>query len=360
MNISTEEPRCPFCFSKINQPKELPSRKIIEFPLGVCSNCNAVYVYDATGHNMGAAFIEGLLFACNEDDYLAFSLSYGEDYTDAIVGNYDIFSHSIVPDKIYNERYIRGVLIFIKLFGEFNELTGKFIKEKVKTLQPIAKNKMRSENFSKEKVRQYILNNNKNELLELAENDSRVLNELQRFLYTPDEGLRWQIIELIAEISKIVTSKRPDIVSKFLSGLLQNAANPGSSAWGAIEAAGVIISSNPKNYGEFSPVILSFIQQKNLHREVTWAIGRIALSEPNLVKYRYKALLSLLKSEDPFVRANTAWALGNIGFSDALEELNKLKSDESVISIWLNNKIVETTVSNIAKEAIVKINSCNL
>ncbi len=360
MNISTEEPRCPFCFSKIEQPKELPSRKIIEFPLGVCSNCNAVYAYDATGHNMGAAFIEGLLFACNEDDYLAFSLSHGEDYTDAIVGNYDIFSHSIVPDKIYNERYVRGVLIFIKLFGEFNELTGEFIKEKVKTLQPITKNKMRSDKFSKEKVRKYIIDNNRKELLELAENDSRVLNELQRFLYTPDEKLRWQIIELIAETSKIVTSKRPDLVSRFLSGLLQSATNPGASAWGAIEAAGAIISSNPKNYGEFSPMLLSFIQQENLHREVTWAIGRVALSEPALVKYRYKTLLSLLKSDDPVVRGNIAWALGNIGFNDAIEDLNKLQLDESVISIWLNNKLIETTISSIAKEAISKINSCNL
>ena len=62
---SHEEPRCPFCYHIIEQPKELQSRKIVEFPLGVCGYCGVVYVYDTTGHNMGAAFIEALLFACN-------------------------------------------------------------------------------------------------------------------------------------------------------------------------------------------------------------------------------------------------------------------------------------------------------
>jgi hypothetical protein len=111
MKASPEEPRCPFCYHEIEQPKELPSRKIVEFPIGVCEHCGVVYAYDVTGHNMGAAFIEALLFACNDDDYLAFSLSHGEDYTDAVVGNYDIITHTIVPEKIYNERFVRGVLI---------------------------------------------------------------------------------------------------------------------------------------------------------------------------------------------------------------------------------------------------------
>jgi hypothetical protein len=90
MKALPEEPRCPFCRRIIDQPMELLKRKIVEFPLGLCAHCGAVYAYDATGHNLGAAFIEALLFACNEDDDLAFSLSYGEDYADAIMGNYDI------------------------------------------------------------------------------------------------------------------------------------------------------------------------------------------------------------------------------------------------------------------------------
>ena len=134
-----EEPRCPFCYSAIEPPRELPQRKVLEFPIGACSYCGAVYAYDTTGHNMGAAFIEALLFACNEDDYLAFSLSHGTDYTDAVIGNYDIVTHTVAPDRVYHDRYVRGALVFVKLFDQFHEATSEKVKEKLKYTTPITK-----------------------------------------------------------------------------------------------------------------------------------------------------------------------------------------------------------------------------
>ena len=358
MKASPEEPRCPFCYHEIEQPKELPSRKIVEFPLGLCKQCGAVYAYDITGHNMGAAFIEALLFACNEDDYLAFSLSHGEDYTDAVVGNYDIVTHTIVPEKIYNERYVRGALIFVKLFDQYQEATEQKVKEKSKTLLPITKTKLRSEKFSKEIVRQYALENKQEELIALAEEDSRVLNELQRMLYTPDELLRWRIIDILGEVCKKVAEIRPDLISKLLSNLLQSAASPGASAWGAIEAAGSIISTKPDLFGEFSPALLSFLHQKNIWKEVTWAIGKIAMVEPKLVKYAFKALCSFLDEQDPVLRGYAVWALGNIGFNDVIGELKKLETDDEKLRIFRNGELGEVTVALLAKEAIEKINIC--
>jgi hypothetical protein len=355
MKASPEKPRCPFCSHKIEQPKELPSRKIVEFPLGACEHCGAVYSYDTTGHNMGAAFIEALLFACNDDDYLAFSLSHGDDYTDAVVGNYDIITHTITPEKIFNERYVRGVLIFVKLFDQFQEATEQKVKEKLKTLLPITKTKLRSENFSKELVRQYALDNKQEELLALAEEDSRVLNELQRMLYTPDELLRWRIIDILGEVCKKVGEIRPDLISKFLSNLLQSAAYPGASAWGALEAAGAIISANPDLLGEFSPALLSFLKQKNLWKEVTWAIGKIAKVDPKLVKYAFKALRSFLNEQDPALRGYAAWALGNLGYDEVIEELKNLLTDDEKLSIFRDSELKETTVSQLSKEALEKL-----
>lgn len=352
MKASPEAPRCSFCSHKIEQPKELPSRKIVEFPIGVCEHCGAVYAYDTTGHNMGAAFIEALLFACNDDDYLAFSLSHGEDYTDAVVGNYDIITHTIVPEKIYNERYIRGALIFVKLFDQFQEATEQKVKEKLKTLLPLTKTKLRSEKFSKEKARQYALENKREELIALAEEDTRVTNELKRMLYTPDEHLRWQIIDMLGEVCKKVGESRPDLISKLLSSLLQSAASPGASAWGAIEAAGTIISASPDLFGEFSPALLSFLQQKNLWKEVTWAIGKIATVEPKLVKYAFKALRSFLNEQDPALQGYAAWALGNLGYDEVIEELKKLLTDDEKLLIFRDAKLEETTVSQLSKEAI--------
>jgi HEAT repeat protein len=355
MTVAPEKPRCPFCYYTIEQPRELPQRKVIEFPIGACAHCGAVFAYDTTGHNMGAAFIEALLFACNEDDNLAFSLSHGEDYTDAIIGNYDIYTHTVVPEKVYNDRYVRGALVFVKLFDQFQEATGEKVKEKLKHTTPIIKTKLRSENFSKEKVRQYILENNMKDLLSLAEEDSRVINELQRMLYTPDELQRWKTIDLLGEVSKRVSERRPDLISKLLHNLLQNAAYPGASAWGALEAIGTIISTNPGLFGKFTQPLLSFAAQENLRREVTWAIGKIATADPRLGRFAFRGLTTFLDNPDPVLRGYAAWALGNIGFNDVIGALTNLESDKNKLTIWRDGDLQEVTVSQLAHEAVLKI-----
>jgi hypothetical protein len=355
MKALPEEPRCPFCRRIIDQPMELLKRKIVEFPLGLCAHCGAVYAYDATGHNLGAAFIEALLFACNEDDDLAFSLSYGEDYADAIMGNYDIYTHSIAADKIQDDRYVRGALLFVKLFEPYQQVTEDKIKEKVKYSAPITKTPLRSERFSKARVTQYVMENNIGELLSLAEADSRVINELQRMLYIPDEHLRWKIVDLLGEVCKRVSEKRPDLVSKLITKLLQSSTDPGASAWGALEAVGTIISTNPSLFGEFTRPLLSFISQESLRREVTWAIGKIAAADPGLAKLAFRGLVSFLDNPDPVLRGYAAWALGNIGFSDVIGKLKKLETDGHTLSIWRDGDLQSVTVAQMAHEAILKI-----
>jgi hypothetical protein len=355
MTTASEEPRCPFCYHRIEQPKELPQRKVIEFPIGACAECGAVYVYDATGHNLGSAFIEAILFACNEDDYLAFSLSHGDDYTDAVIGNYDIVTHTIVPDKIHNDRYVRGALLFVRLFGQFLDATEEKVKEKLKYTTPIIKTKLRSEKFSRGKIRQDVAENNLTDLLALAEEDTRVLNELQRMLYTPDEHLRWKIIDIFGLVSRKVAEKRPDIVSKLIHNLLQSAASPGASPWGALETIGTVISINPGLFGEFTKPLLSFLVHENLRKELLWAIGKIATADPDLAKYAFRHLSALLDDKDPVVRGYAAWALGSIGFSDMLDKLKSLETDENKISLWRDGELREVTVAWLAKEAAEKI-----
>ena len=48
------KPWCPFCGIDVGRTKDAVQRKMTEFPVGSC-DCGAVYVCDATGHNVGAA-----------------------------------------------------------------------------------------------------------------------------------------------------------------------------------------------------------------------------------------------------------------------------------------------------------------
>jgi hypothetical protein len=355
MTASSEEPRCPFCYNHIDQPKELQERKMVQFPVGACGHCGTVYAYDATGHDMGSAFIEALLFACNNDSELAFSLSYGDDYSDAVIGNYDIVTHSIVPEKICNDRFVRGVLLFVKLVDQFREINGQKVKEKMKASLPISKEKLRSEKFSKELVRRYVSENRLEDLVALSLQDSRVIHELQRMLYTPDEEARWNIIYILGKVCERVGEIRPDIVSKLLGNLLQSSAYPGASAWGAIEAVGIIITTKPDLFGDFCMTLLPFITQTSLQKEVTWAVGTIAAVKPGIVRRATQAIRSFLGSSDPVLRGYAAWALGNLGVKDAAEDLKKLEMDEEKLSLFKDSHLEETTVSRLSKEAIEKL-----
>jgi uncharacterized protein YbaR (Trm112 family) len=349
------EPCCPFCRHTIEHSKELRERKLREFPLGVCDHCGAVYAYDATGHNRGAAFVEVLLFAFNYDDYLAFSLSAGEDYLDAIVENYDPITHRVIPGGTLDDRAVRGVLIFVKLNTEFQEVTGEKVKEKIKTALPPFLPKLRSGKFSREKVRKDLSENKFEEIIALAEEDARVISELHRMLYTPDIKLRWRIIETLSEASKKIGEKRPDEISKFLNRLLNSATDSASSAWGALEAVGAIISTNPDLFGEFSRPLLSFLTKKDFWNEVTWAIGKIATKKPDLVKYAYSALCSFLLNPDPTLRGYAAWALGGLGIPDVKEELKKLETDNQRLPLYEEGELKEKTVAQLATEAIEKL-----
>ncbi len=354
--IELIEPKCPFCNSFIEQPKELKERKPLEFPLGVCDNCGAVFAHDATGHNQGAAFLEALLFACNYDDYLAFSLSAGEDYIDAIIENYDPISHKVIPGGNFEDRKVRGILLFVKLKQGVEEFTEEMKKERVRSsFVNVNVKKSHSVQFSREKVQTYVLENRLEELFALAEEDTRVIPELIRMLYTPDERLRWRIIELLGDISSKVGEKRPDVVSKFLNRLLLSAADSASSAWGALEAVGSIISKEPTLFGNFSHALLSFLQYKNYRKQVTWSIGMIATVKPDLVRYAFRALCSFLSEPDPEIRGHAIWALGNLGFKDPIDELKRLLSDDKQILLFREKELKEMTIAELAREAIEKL-----
>src|SRR4030066_799493 len=352
------ELKCPFCHHVVEQPRDLKEKKLREFPLGFCEHCGAVYAYDATGYNRGAAFLEALLFACNYDDYVAFSLSAGEDFADAVIENYDPMTHKIIPGRTFGCRSIRGALIFVRLNPEYQAFAHEQIKEKLKekSLPPaVPPKKLRSEKFSRETVQTYISENKPVELIALAEEDDRVIPELARMLYTPDEHLRWKIIEILSDACKKVAETRPDIIRKLLNRFLRSAADSASSAWGALEATGAIISREPELFGEFSQTLLSFFQFRNYWKEVAWAAGKIAATKPELVKYAYRALSSLLTDSDPSVRGHAVWALGNLGYNDVIDELKKLQTDDQLLFLYREGGLKEVTVAQLATEAIEKL-----
>ena len=103
--------------------------------MGICE-CGAVYVSDTTGHNIGAAMVECLVIACNDQWDLAWELIPEDDYLTGTLDNYDEVTHQVVPKRNLDGRAVRGVLYFVRLHKEMAELVKRF-EHKLSAERPV-------------------------------------------------------------------------------------------------------------------------------------------------------------------------------------------------------------------------------
>ncbi|MBF0566351.1 MAG: hypothetical protein HQK89_14030 [Nitrospirae bacterium] len=108
-------PRCPHCRELFAPPRQV-STMLGFFDGGKCS-CGAVFVYDASGKNMGEAFMDALAYACGEDWDMAKSLEASVDYKEDYL-NYRELNHTVSPaHRSDNPRETCGNLVFVKILG---------------------------------------------------------------------------------------------------------------------------------------------------------------------------------------------------------------------------------------------------
>jgi hypothetical protein len=350
-----EPPKCPFCGQLVDRPRELKTRSLAEFPLGSCE-CGAVYACDVTGHNLGGAMINALVFACNGDWDLAWSLLPEEDYVDARIEHYDDVSHRVVPRGSIEGRRAWGVLFFIKLHTDIQEVTQEGVEAKLAQATPMEPQKTRrSKAFSKKEVQRLVRENMVQEVIDMARQDTRVIMVLRRLLYSVDDQIRWRAVEVLGMVAAKIADINPGSISDLLKRLLYSSSDSAASSWGSLEATGEIISKRPDVFGGFTPPLLSFLNDETSRIGVIWAMGRIGEKKPDLVRRGIPHLLAFLNDSEPSVRGHAAWALGKMGRAEMKEELQKLQNDEHVISIYQDEKIEKKTVGQIAREALGQI-----
>jgi hypothetical protein len=109
----SEIPRCPFCLKPFGRIEETALRKSDNFYKWVCG-CGAYAVYDATGNILGEAFMEGLVFACQDDWDKALALDGDNDYQVKYLEGYSRTEHRLRGvQRTYKTGL--GAFIFIKL-----------------------------------------------------------------------------------------------------------------------------------------------------------------------------------------------------------------------------------------------------
>ncbi len=343
-------PICPFCGQEIERPELVGNDP--DIILGKCK-CGAVYACDESGKNLGTAFIEALVMACNNDWNMAWELSEDKDFITDIVKNYDPINHFIVPTGVLENRRIVGALYFVRLHtpvmiedmkkGELKKQKDEPTKESV----PIR--------LSKRKVEELILSYKLAPIIEMAEKEKKLIQYLQRLLYSADPLIRSRAAEALGKVCGIISKKEPRKVGRLIQTLLYSIVDSAAFSLGAFEAVAEIIYNAPDLYEKYVPYIWQLLSEKSRRAKAIMALSRISEIRPQLLRGRAFYLLKFLNDEDPEVRGYTVLLLHRLGASELKEDIARLKGDMHEISIYENGEIKTSTIDELVSCAIKEL-----
>jgi len=369
-------PWCPFCGMDVGRPSEASQRKMTEFPVGRCE-CGAVYTSDSTGHNVGSAMVECLVYACNDEWDLAWELIPEDDYLTGRVEDYDEVTHQICPKRNLDGRAVRGILYFVRLHKDVAEIASRFEKKKeqeareaiartqqvggaapIPDVEPARDPKRQKKRSSKLIVKKLVEAGDIDSLVDLSFDDIRTLRFMQRLLYEPDPAKRYKTAWLIGQVSARLATREPGPVADMLHRLFESCSDSASMPWGMVEAIGAIIAARPDIYGAFTRHLLNFMGDAGTQEAVIWGMGEIAGVRPDLIrKTPFYSTFHFLEHENPVLRGLLARMLGRIKATEASFQLIGLQNDQSEIVIYEKGEPVTTTVAALVAEANANITS---
>jgi len=207
---------------------------------------------------------------------------------------------------------------------------------------------------SKETVIALLQEGRFNELAELVFKKRGLLQYLQRLLYNRGELICWRAIEGIGLVADKLAGEDPEFVRDMLRRQMWSANDEsGGIGWSAPEVMAEIIYHRPQMFEEFASIVISFLDELMLRQGVVWAAGRMAQARPELVLEAVPELSGFLDDPDPVIRGYTLRFLGIIGEKIDPVKLHMLAGDNSMVPIYENGEISETTVGRLALDVII-------
>ena len=342
-----------------------------EFPVGNCQ-CGAVYSCDVTGHNVGAAIVETLVYACDGNADFAWDLVPEDDYLTGRIENYDEQTHQVVAKKNLDGRGVRGVLYFIRLHTDIpatakrvtletdkplTKETGAEQGRYISPIEPRGDGNLARKKATKAAVKDLVSKGDINGLVELCFGDKKTLRFMQRLLYDPSESNRLYVAWAIGQVCARVSSREPGQVSELLHRLFEACSDSAATPWGMIETIGCIISMRPDIFGAFARHLLNYLGDSSTRSQVLWALAEIAENRPDLIRNMpFYTLFDFLGHPEPQVRGNAVRLLGRIKATEAAVQLMGLRSDMEEFFFYYEGELVTSTVAAEASLALQAIN----
>jgi hypothetical protein len=360
-------PWCPFCGQKVGRATHAPVRKMTEFPVGRCQ-CGAVYTSDATGHNVGAAIVETLVYACNDNPDFAWELMPEDDYLTGRIENYDERLHQVVATKNVDGRAVRGVLYFVRLHTDIQNIAERIKEKKAEAVQrslgvtpdnktgsiePAPDEKRVRRKANKKLVKELVDQEDIDTLVALCFDDKKTLRLMQRLLYDPLEKKRWQVAWTIGRVTARTSTREPGPVSELLHRLFEACSDSAATPWGMVETIGYVISLRTDIFGAFTRHLLNYISEPSTQNQTLWALAEIADKRPDLIRDTpFYNLFHFLQHPKPQVRGQVARLMGRIKAKEATLQLMQLGTDNEEFWYCTDGKLVSSTVAEAARSAL--------
>jgi len=188
----------------------------------------------------------------------------------------------------------------------------------------------------------------------------RVVNPLFSFFYNADEWVKWRAVTAMGVVVARLAREDFESARIVMRRLMWNLNDEsGGIGWGSPEAMGEIMARHDRLAKEYACILVSFINEAGnflehemLQRGVLWGLGRLSHIRPELVRDAAADLPLFLRSKDSHHRGLAAWVAGAIPCEKTKFLLKHLTSDEARINIYMNMKLVERTVGQLAAEAL--------
>ncbi len=360
-------PWCPFCGQKVGKPSHAPVRKMTEFPVGRCQ-CGAVYTCEATGHNVGAAIVETLVYACNDNADFAWELMPEDDYLTGRIENYDEALHQVFDTGNMDGRAIRGVLYFVRLHTDIREIAQR-IKEKkaeftgkprasaptvsAKVIEPAPDAKRTRKKANKKIIKELVETEDIDALVAFCFDDKKTLRLMQRLLYDPVEANRWRIAWIIGRVTARTSTREPGPVSEMLHRLFEACSDSAATPWGMVETVGSIISLRPDIFGAFTRHLLNYIGDASTQNQTLWALGEIAATRADLIRDTpFYNLFHFLQHPKAQIRGQVVRLMGRIKATEVTMQLMELGVDKEEFWYCAQGQLVRSTVAEAARAAL--------
>ncbi len=204
----------------------------------------------------------------------------------------------------------------------------------------------------KSAVRAMLIERDRKSLLDLLEDDRRVVTALNRLIFDQDELVRWRAVEALGWVAEADTYVLESIIGRLVYTMNDDS---GSIGWTAPQALGEICANDPDLVEDFFPLVISAMELPVFRQGVAWAIGRVAPVRPDLVKDTGPMLMECLQDRDPAVRGTACWAIGQLGFGAAGRELRRLSHDASIWHFYQDGHLLDLTVGESARSSLAQI-----